>query len=130
MGLQAEPPDQDEWVRVFSSPSDDPDGIFARQRAEIREALAAAGIDSRQQPYLLPDHTSFYSIGESASARIEVGILVHRHDQPQAVQALAARQARIHDHVRRVTEDPAHDQELARLSFEAGRLLDDDETAG
>jgi hypothetical protein len=67
---------------------------------------------------------------DADTTRIEIGILVHRRDQPQAAQTLADRRAQIDEHVRQVTADPARDPELARLSFEAAAPPDDDETAG
>jgi hypothetical protein len=126
MGLEAGAADPDEWVRVHSSPSTDPGGLFAAQRARIQAALTSAGIDVREQPYLLPDHNSRYSVGTSPAERIEIATLVHRRDARRAGQVLADHEARVDEHVRQVTADPRHDEELARLSFEADQRRGDD----
>jgi hypothetical protein len=126
MGLEAGAADPDEWVRVHSSPSTDPGGLFAAQRARIQAALTSAGIDVREQPYLLPDHNSRYSVGTSPAERIEIATLVHRRDQAQAERVLADGKGQIDQLARQVTADPGHDDDLAWLGFEAARRRGDD----
>jgi hypothetical protein len=96
MGLEAGPADPDHWVRVFSGLLDDPETGFSEQSARIYDVLTGAGIDARQQPYVLPDHNWSLLGGPSATRRIEVAVLVRRRDESRAERALVAQQLDAH----------------------------------
>jgi hypothetical protein len=94
MGLESPPADPEQWVPVFSGLLDDVETGFSEQAARIRDALTEAGIDARQQPYVLPDHhSSRFWGGPGVTGRIEIAVVVRRRDQPRAEQLLATRDA-------------------------------------
>jgi hypothetical protein len=88
MGLQERPPDPEAWVPVATGRVDDPDTGASNYASTIAQALADAGIEAQQRPYVVPDNRGLASavllVNRSAAERVQVAVLVHGHDVARA----------------------------------------------
>ena len=81
----------------------------------IVELLAEAGVQAEAKPYVRPDAQGLSGItggdGPTATARVRVGVMVHRRDQARAEEIVLSQPK----------AQPISDEELSRLAEEAGQ---------
>jgi hypothetical protein len=108
-------------VSVISALIDNAETGFSTTAARAAQVLTDTGIETEQRPYALPDNTGYLRLSGAIPSpvdRIRVAVLVLRHDLERAKQVL-----RPHVHLPDDPEpEPISDEELARLSKEAGEL--------
>ena len=88
LGLQPPPQDPDEWVPVTSATVDDANTGFSSLASPSAKALEAAGIETQQKPYVLPDAPATRTSGPDVTDRIRVAVLVHHRDLDRARERL------------------------------------------
>jgi hypothetical protein len=120
LGLQHSAPDPDDWVPVVSARITDAEAVSSSTADRAAQVLTNAGIETEQRPYALPDGTGFNALpGAIASPadRVRVAVAVRRRDLGRAKEVLRPHVGLPDD----PEPEPISDQELARLSEEAGQ---------
>jgi hypothetical protein len=108
-------------VPVTTALIDNAETGFSTTAARAAQLLTDTGIETEQHPYALPDNTG--SLGLSGAIpspvdRIQVAVVVRRRDLERAKEVL-----RPHVNLPDDPEpEPISDEELARLSKDAGEL--------
>jgi hypothetical protein len=87
-GSSRPPQDPDEWVPVTSATVDDANTGFSSLASRSAKALEAAGIETQQKPYVLPDAPATQTSGPDVTDRIRVAVLVHYRDLDRARERL------------------------------------------
>jgi hypothetical protein len=88
LGLQPPPQDPDAWVPVTSASVDNAQTGFSSLASRSAKALEAAGIETQQKPYVLPDEPATHTSGPEVTDRIRVAVLVHYRDLDRAREQL------------------------------------------
>ncbi len=121
LGLGQPEPGPADWVSVISARVTDAETGFSRTAARAAQVLTDAGMETEQRPYTLPDNTSFNRLPGAISSpvdRIRVAVLVRRRDLERAKEVLRPHVGLPDD----PEPEPISDEELARLSQQAGEL--------
>jgi hypothetical protein len=88
VGLEEPPADPEAWVPVATGRVDDADTGASNYASAIAQALADAGIEAQQRPYVVPDNSGLAAavllVNQSAGERVRVAVLVHNRDLARA----------------------------------------------
>lgn len=126
VGLQESEPDPEAWTAIATGiPIDEPATGTSDTAAGIVEILRRAGIEARQQVYVLPDQVKLTigpgvagDSGPDPASRLRVAVLVHNRDLERATGLPELQQELRHRQV-----SPLSDDELTRQSLQAGAEL-------
>jgi hypothetical protein len=106
-------------MSVTSARIDNAETGSSTTAARAAQVLTDTGIETQQRPYALPDNTGYLRLSGAIPSpvdRIRIAVLVRRRDLERAKEVL-----RRHVHLPDDPEpEPISDEELARLSEEAG----------
>jgi hypothetical protein len=121
LGLQEPEPDPGDWVPVTSAGINNGATGFSRTAARAAQVLTDTGIETEQRPYVLADAGGYLRLPgaiPSSADRIRVAVLVRRRDLDRAKEVLRPYVSLPDD----PEPEPIRDDELARMSKEAGEL--------
>jgi hypothetical protein len=121
LGVQRPAPDPDDWVSVISARVNDAETGFSGTAVRAAKVLTESGIQTERRPYALPDSGGYLRLPgalPSSVDRIRVAVLVRRRDLERAKEVLRPHVGLPDD----PEPEPISDEELTRLSQEAGEL--------
>jgi hypothetical protein len=120
LGLVAPAPDPADWVSVLSARITDAETGASRAAAVAAQVLTDAGVETEQRPYTVADTTGFHTLPGAIPSPVDcirVAVLVRRRDLEHAKDLLRPHVGLPDD----PEPEPISDEELTRLSEEAGR---------